>query len=71
LNHSNICTLHDGGNYLVMADVEGRDLRGPQDLNAALPIIEHSWTASNIEDCVQEIASDRCAKLWKRIEKRT
>src|SRR5712664_2178545 len=41
LNHTNICHLYDvGPNYLVMEYVEGQDLRGPLDLDDALPIIQ-------------------------------
>jgi serine/threonine-protein kinase len=41
LNHTNICHLYDvGPDYLVMEYVEGPDLRGPLDLDDALPIIQ-------------------------------
>src|SRR6266853_4871322 len=41
LNHTNICHLYDvGPDYLVMEYVDGPDLRGPMDLNEALPIIQ-------------------------------
>jgi serine/threonine protein kinase len=37
LNHSNICTLHDGGpNYLVMEYIEGTPLQGPMSVDQAL-----------------------------------
>ena len=40
LNHTNICHLYDvGPDYLVMEYVEGQDLRGPLDIEEALPII--------------------------------
>src|SRR5512143_1860663 len=40
LNHTNVCHLYDvGPNYLVMEFVEGDDLNGPLDFDAALPII--------------------------------
>jgi serine/threonine protein kinase len=41
LNHTNICHLYDvGPDHLVMEYVEGQDLRGPLDLEEALPIID-------------------------------
>jgi serine/threonine protein kinase len=41
LNHTNICHLYDvGPDYLVMEYVEGQDLRGPMDIEDALPIIQ-------------------------------
>jgi eukaryotic-like serine/threonine-protein kinase len=41
LNHTNICHLYDvGPDYLVMEYVEGPDLRGPMDLEVAVPIIQ-------------------------------
>jgi serine/threonine protein kinase len=41
LNHTNICHLYDvGPNYLVMEYVEGEDLKGPLDLDDALPVIQ-------------------------------
>jgi serine/threonine-protein kinase len=40
LNHPNICQLYDvGPNYLVMEYVEGETLKGPLQLNEAMPII--------------------------------
>jgi eukaryotic-like serine/threonine-protein kinase len=40
LNHTNICHLYDiGPNYLVMELVEGEELRGPLDLEHAMPIV--------------------------------
>jgi len=40
LNHTNICHLYDvGPDHLVMEYVEGQDLRGPLDIEEALPII--------------------------------
>jgi serine/threonine-protein kinase len=40
LNHPNICQLHDvGPNYLVMEYVEGETLKGPRQLDEAMPII--------------------------------
>ena len=40
LNHPNICQLHDvGPNYLVMEYVEGETLKGPLQLDEAMPII--------------------------------
>ena len=40
LNHPNICQLYDvGPNYLVMEYVEGETLKGPLQLDEAMPII--------------------------------